>query len=441
MPVEIGDKDTIYARSTGQPERERIEFVSAKKPGRLILDPRQHTHDWNALNNREKRPWTIGGRRGTETVILDNPTRNPARRDRLLMQLLPLAWYNDYGGFTAAARARTNYLGRFEENLGLLSFAFDTTAAHRGGVYLRYGNPIGHPVPRAETSVAFWSVEGRGGIALHADRSLRRHLTFGPDTHVGFDAIWMAVSDLGYVDRRLWDVAGTIEGGPWVSVTRRDGNRLWRARASVRGGVLYRNPGSGVQSATHYDVEGFARATGEVSLRTPLLGVRLFGGTYLAQTPPPLQRRIMLSGADPYETFTNPLLRSRGALFVRPDFHYQSPGDANLRAFRSDLGGRWAIALNIEGTKNLGLPLRATAEVFLDAGIVDRRIVPPSPSTQSFTTLYDGGVGLVLHPHINDLAWTMRFEMPFVVNRWTYAADGSDKRLAFRWQVSLEPSF
>jgi len=55
--------------------------------------------------------------------------------------------------------------------------------------------------------------------------------------------------------------------------------------------------------------------------------------------------------------------------------------------------------------------------------------------------LYDGGVGLVLHPHINDLAWTMRFEMPFVVNRWTYAADGTDQRVAFRWQVSLEPSF
>jgi len=44
----------------------------------------------------------------------------------------------------------------------------------------------------------------------------------------------------------------------------------------------------------------------------------------------------MVAGADPYTTFANPLLRSRGALFVRPDFHYQAPGDANLRAFRPD---------------------------------------------------------------------------------------------------------
>src|SRR3989441_1526943 len=40
MPVEIGDRDTIYARATGQPEVERVEFTSARRPGRLMLDPR-----------------------------------------------------------------------------------------------------------------------------------------------------------------------------------------------------------------------------------------------------------------------------------------------------------------------------------------------------------------------------------------------------------------
>jgi hypothetical protein len=99
------------------------------------------------------------------------------------------------------------------------------------------------------------------------------------------------------------------------------------------------------------------------------------------------------------------------------------------------------VALNVEGTKTLGLPAGAAAEVFFDAGVVDPRAVPPSPSTQSFTTLYDGGAGLVFHPHINELAWTMRFEVPFVVNRWDYAADANDKRFAFRWVISLEPTF
>ena len=139
----------------------------------------------------------------------------------------------------------------------------------------------------------------------------------------------------------------------------------------------------------------------------------------------------MVSGADPYETFTNPLLRSGGALFVRPDFHYHAPGNANLRGFGPDLGGRWAVAANLEATKPLGLPERAALELFFDVGLVDALA----------TTLYDGGVGLVTRHRINELEWTMRFEMPLLVSHQDRAAMGTTERLAFRWQLSLEPTF
>ena len=184
-------------------------------------------------------------------------------------------------------------------------------------------------------------------------------------------------------------------------------------------------------------------------MRTPHVGVRVFGGASLAQTTPPLQRRIMIAGADPFRTFTNPLLRSRGALFVRPDFHYQAPGDANLRAFRPDVGGRWAVGVNLEATQRVyqresrnwnGLFSDVTLEAFADAGLVDTLAVP-STAQKAYTPLYDGGVGIVTRHRINELSWSMRFEVPFVVNRWDYAADGTDKRVRFRWQVSLEASF
>ncbi|HYX80743.1 MAG TPA: hypothetical protein VE714_00025, partial [Gemmatimonadales bacterium] len=278
---------------------------------------------------------------------------------------------------------------------------------------------------------------------------LRQHLAFGPDAHAGFDALWMAVNDLGYVDRRLWDNAGTIEAGPWGSISDVHSNRRWRARATLRGGIVYRNPGAGVQSSSRYDIEGFARLTGDVSVRAPHLGARVFGGTYLAQTVPPLQRRIMVAGTDPYETFTNPLLRSRGALFVRPDFHYHAPGDANLRGFRPDVGGRWAIGVNLEATQRVyerqsrnwnGLFSDVTLEAFADMGLVDPLAVRPS-GNQSYTPLYDGGVGVVTRHRINELSWTMRLEAPLVVNRWDYAAGGTNRRIRFRWIMSLEPSF
>ena len=445
MPIEIGDDDAVYARATGQAETERVEFVSNHEPGRLILDPRLKAHDWNVLNNREER--LLGGR-STRLVGRDDPTRDNARRDRIITAILPLLWSNDYGGRTAALRARENYLGRFDKNLAIVSMGLGPAVTHRLGWYIRFGNPVRKPLPRTEASVTLWNVEGRAGLALRGDRSLRRHLGFGADPHAGFDALWTAVTDVGYVDRRLWDPAGTIEAGPWVSTTLRNGNTVWHGRVGARVGLVYRNPGGGTISANRYDVEGFGRATAEASVRAPfplksVLGVRLFGGTYLAPNAPPLQRRIMLAGADPYETFMNPLLRSRGALFVRPQFHYHAPGNANLRGFRPDLGGRWAVAMNVEGTKALTPSI--ALEGFLDAGLVDPRAVPPTAGTaRSYTSLLDAGVGLVTRHRINDLAWTLRFELPLVVSRFDYAADWNGEnegRLAFRWQVSLEPSF
>ena len=449
MPVEIGDRDTIYARASGEPAVERVEFVTTRKPKRLMLDPRGRSHDYDTLNNREKRAF-VG--RGTVQWKLDDPTRETARRDRIVSAWLPVAWSNDFAGATVGLRNRSNYLGRYDRGLMIGSVAAGSDATGRFGFYSRWSNPIGHLVPRTETSVAAWAVEGRAGVQLSVDRSLRQHLGFGPDPHAGFDALWMATTNLGYVDRREWDDAGTVEAGPWVSTAFRRGGALVRARLAARGGLVYWNPGPGVVSASRYDVEGFGRFTGEASLRAPFwlgttLGVRVFGGAYVGNSVPVPQRRIPIAGADPYETFTDPLLRSRGALFVRPDFFYHAPGNGNLRGFRSDLGGRWALTANLELTRSLwrgqGILREVAVMGFADGGLVDTMAVAAATPGRGYTPLYDGGVGLVTRQQVRDLGWTMRFELPLVVNRFAYAADvrPGEGRLAFRWQVSLSPSF
>src|SRR5207249_11758938 len=198
MPVEIGERDTIYARTTGEPVIERIEFTTAKKPGRLVLDPRGRAHDYDMLNNREKRPF-VG--RAAVDLRLDDPTRETTKRDRLVSAWLPVAWSNDLGGVTLGLRNRTNYLGRYDRGMLLASVATGTGAAGRFGFYGRWSNAIRHLVPRTETSVTGWHVEGRAGVALAIDRALREHLDFGADPHVGFDALWMATADIGYGDR------------------------------------------------------------------------------------------------------------------------------------------------------------------------------------------------------------------------------------------------
>src|SRR5207253_2540465 len=161
MPVEIGDRDTIYARATGEPVTERVEFTSARKPGRLMLDPRGRTHDYDMLNNRERRAF-VG--RGAVDLRLDDPTRERARRDKLVSAWLPVAWSSDFGGVTLAVRNRTNYLDRYNRGLSIASVATGNGASQRFGFYGRWSNPIRHLMPRTETGVAAWAVEGRARV-------------------------------------------------------------------------------------------------------------------------------------------------------------------------------------------------------------------------------------------------------------------------------------
>jgi hypothetical protein len=450
MPIEIGDRSHIYARATGQPEIERVTFITDSAPGRLMLDPKVRAHDWNMLNNAQPR----GLFRGRRLIAfrLDNPTRDVVRRDRMAQGLMPVAWYNDAGGVTLGLRSRSNYLGRFERGLLVFSRAIKEDSISPGGIYVRWQNPVAHLMPRTTTTVAAWAVDGRAGALLSWDRSLRRRWVDRSDQHVGFEVLWMATTNVSWLDPELWDDAGSVEAEPWFAATWSMGRTSLEARIGSRVGVVYRYPGPGIASTQRYDVEGFWRPTAWLVLRRPLgggvsLAARVYLGGYHAHSLPPRQRRIGVGGADPYATFTNPLLRSRGALFVRPDFHYHAPGDANLRAFSPALGGRSAASVNLELTKRLfsrrtGLVRELVIMGFADYGTVDTLAVPATGS-RDYTDLYDAGVGLVASQAIGDLTWTTRFELPFVVNRWDFAADRAqpDGRVRFRWQVSLAPSF
>jgi len=108
MPVEIGDRDTIYARATGDREIERVEFTSARRPGRLMLDPRVLAHDYDMLNNEERGlRWAFRKSR-TNATRIDDPFAEVARRDARVTAFLPVAWSNDGGGVAVGLRGRSN---------------------------------------------------------------------------------------------------------------------------------------------------------------------------------------------------------------------------------------------------------------------------------------------------------------------------------------------
>jgi hypothetical protein len=450
MPLEIGDAHHLYARTTGQAEIERVEFVSDSAPRALVLDPRAVGHDWNMLNNYE--PAGLFHSRAAAAARFDNPTRDVVRRDKLALGFMPVAWSNDVDGVTLGIRSRSNYLGRFNRELTIASQGLKGDLSDGRGFYFTFENPVRHPVPRTTTGIAGWSVEGRAGSRLWWDRSDRQRWVDRADPHTGFDALWMATTNKTFLDPRLWDDAGTVEAGPWRSSTWPVGRGTMSGRIGFHGGIVYRYPGPGIVAEHRYDMEPFLRGTAELSAHLPFwlgttLGLRGFGGGYWAHSPPPLQRRIYVAGVDPYETFTNPLLRSRGALFVRPGFFYQAPGDANLRGFAPELGGRWALSGSVElshtvFTARQGVVRGLAVHLFGDGGLVDSAAVP-SVATGKGALLWDAGAGAVATLRAGDLGWTMRFDVPLLVNRWTFAADshGRDRTAQFRWLVSLSPSF
>src|ERR1051325_4698852 len=67
--------ESIGTRISGQAEHETVEFITRNKPKRLVLDPRQRAHDWNALNNY----WGSG--RGLRRF---DDMKTVARRDRVV---------------------------------------------------------------------------------------------------------------------------------------------------------------------------------------------------------------------------------------------------------------------------------------------------------------------------------------------------------------------
>ena len=97
--------------------------------------------------------------------------------------------------------------------------------------------------------------------------------------------------------------------------------------------------------------------------------------------------------------------------------------------------------MNAEVTRSLierdaGLLRNVALEGFFDVGLVDSMATGPHLSDRPYSDLHDAGVGVVTQHQAGDLAWTMRLEFPIEMNDRP-----SGGRVAFRWIVSLSPSF
>jgi hypothetical protein len=448
--------DTAVARTDGLAEREWVEIPTRTKPRTVLLDPLVRSHDWNMLNNRKPIGFSLSRALlpvpGTD-VYFHRYFSTRVRRDRLTLGLQPVAWYNDAGGVTLGIRSRDDYLGRFEQNVGLI------TASTGWGVdddvrdvdfWFRARNPVMLRAPNTSQTLDAYNVEGRFGATAVVERTRRDHLSFGPERTAAVALQWVQPDDFRYLDRGYYDDAGTLELALSGGLTTRSGRWDLGVRSTLGGGLAYHR--NGLAASGRPDLDPFyGRVTVEGTARRPLgrgwtLGARVYGGWAGGDGLPAKQRQIYAQGADPLQRLANPFLRSRGSLLEGSDVHYQLPGGGGLRGIDPRVSTRGLVALNAELERALvtrpkaRLFSRVALAAFTDVG-QGFQGEDDAPASGRIHFLGDAGIGIRAEHRIGDTRFVTRFDVPLWVNRPELAQDRSagDDEFAFRWVFSFEP--
>ena len=461
IPVEvmvIAQRDTGVVRVEGLAEREWVEVATRSKPTQVLLDPRLRAHDWNMLNNRKRVGGFLSKLFGSAPGV-DNyfhpyfSTRS--RRDHLTVGWQPTLWYNDAGGVTLGLRSRSDYLGRFEQNVMLVSASTGWGSdldVEDSDFFFRTRNPVRLRAANTSQTLDVFNVEGRYGLAAELEWSRREHLTFGPTWRRGVSLTWVGVDDVRYLDPGLYDDVGTVELQSFGGVTTQSGKWQLGLQSSVAGGLVYNRDGIAATGRPELNPFYF-RGSLEGTARRPIgtktnVAARLFAGYARGDNETAKQRQLYLQGADPLRQLYNPFLRSRGSVLRGEDFHYHSPGGAGVRGIDHRVSTGAVVALNLELDRTLvsrpaaRLFSRVALAAFTDlAHAIGGEAQPLTGNRLRF--LGDAGLGLRADHRIGDTRFTTRIDFPLYVSRPQLAQGptSGDNELDFRWTFSFEPAF
>ena len=448
----IAGRDTLVKRIPGHERRERVVDTTVAKPERVIVDPLGRGHDWNMLNNQKTFGYhpldILVGRDRPRHTYLDSYFTRQSRRDRLTVGIAPTVWFNDPGGWTVGLRRRDDYLGRFLLNQfyvtqSLGAAGTDHLKELNGSFEIR--DPPSWRAPGWDERVAAAWVEGRGAASVGIERVRRPGLTDQAERAVGVSVDWLSVASPTWVDRRYYDDAGTVE----LTVRARLADTLgaWRPRilATIAGGYQYAN-----DVGQPFRDETYGRATLTAATRRAAgrahIGARVFAGWSVGTGSVVRQRLIYISGADPYEQWRSPFLRTRGALFVRDGMNYTDPGGAGARGFDPHLAARQAYGLTLEVEMDLvpagsGLFNRIALAGFADAVAADGDLDPEGRNRMF--GVGDAGPGLRIDHRLGKTSFQTRLDVPLWVSRPELAQDQGPggATTGWRWTFSFAPSF
>jgi hypothetical protein len=318
--------------------------------------------------------------------------------------------------------------------------------------FVRLRNPVSLRMPNTSQTLDVFKFEGRYGAALALEHSRRAHLTFGPTLSGSARLQWVAPDDFRYLDPGLYDNVGTVELELGSGVTNRSGDAESTVRTTLAGGLNYNRDGLAAGGRPDLDpfyFRGTLEAKGWRSLLGGRFGVRAFAGVATGDNAAAKQRQIYVQGSDPLQQLYNPFLRSRGALLVREDFHYHSPGGANVRGIDARVSTSSIIGLGLELERNLRsrpnthLFNRIALALFTDLAHEIDGPIQPLTGKKLDDVIADAGIGIRAEHRIGDTRFTTRFDFPVFISEPALAQHGEagDDKVAFRWTLSFEESF
>jgi hypothetical protein len=287
-------------------------------------------------------------------------------------------------------------------------------------------------------------VEGRAAAGIEVTRRVHGSPADSTVRSLGVGLHWLTVTEPVYLARRFYDDAGTAELRLTGAIRVR-GRWPRGVEATVAGGYAYPNQGVTLASGNYarFSVAGAVRhrAGGRVTL-----GARLFAGATVSADSVPRQRRLYVSGADPYQRFGSPFLRSQGSILAGPGVFYHAPGGAGVRGLDPELSGTRALGASLEiEYALLGRPIgsglfnRLAIAGFADGAAANGDL---NSGRDGLVTVADAGIGIRLDHGLGQTAFQTRFDFPLWVSRPALAQDhGPEEPVGLRWSFSFVPAF
>jgi hypothetical protein len=326
MPVEVelerSDGRKIVQRWDGKNESGKVVFETAKKPGRVVVDPHDQIMDNNLLNNGRRR--------------LEFKPDLPFMRfvhipgDAHLVLWRPEIGYNAVDGLRLGARTRTSYRA-FYHNLTLqLDYGF---LSHAVDGKIAYSQPLRSN--NLGNRYTIWARKNEGRFEAEANVRLQswRSVTSSNGTVWQVGLNFSRLLDEAYTFRKLANDTGKVKLQEWedkkislahlqaeahFSRRRFSGETLWRAEMAL--------PESEAR---------FSKISGRAAIRYRLPGLRtrLQGNLGTSFGPDRLPRQDVFhgEGADARTRFRHDKVKTIGDWSA--DAHRLVEGGGNLRGY------------------------------------------------------------------------------------------------------------